>query len=173
MTAVILGIVLAIAFITDITKQRIPNALNIAGMAAGIVYHGWQGGWSGLAFALTGLVCGFLPMLILYLLRAVGAGDVKLFGALGAVAGAVFTLYAMFLSLLFAGILALFVLLWRSDRRNRLQQLGWSLVRLLMFKELAAWRTMTAREGALRIPFMWAVLPAFVYAYAAPPLLGI
>ncbi|UUZ79237.1 A24 family peptidase [Paenibacillus sp. P26] len=173
MTAVILGIVLAIAFITDITKQRIPNALNIAGMVRGYRISRLAGGWSGLAFALTGLVCGFLPMLILYLLRAVGAGDVKLFGALGAVAGAVFTLYAMFLSALFAGILALFVLLWRSDRRNRLQQLGWSLVRSLMFKELAAWRTMTAREGALRIPFMWAVLPAFVYAYAAPPLLGI
>ncbi|MCZ8515877.1 A24 family peptidase [Paenibacillus filicis] len=166
------GLLLACAFVTDVTKQRIPNRLTLPAAAAGLLVHAVMEGWSGLLFAAAGLACGFAPMFALYLARAVGAGDVKLFAAAGSILGAWYTLYAMYLSLVFAGILALLILLWRSDRGERLRHLGWTLVRLLLFRETQAWRSLSVKEGSLRFPLMWAVLPGFVYACAAEPIIG-
>ncbi len=100
------GMMLALAFATDIRKQIIPNWLTAAGIGAGLLGHGMAQGGYGLAFSAAGLACGFIPMLLLYAVGGVGAGDVKLFGALGAMTGAVFTLYAMVASLFFAGLIA-------------------------------------------------------------------
>ena len=44
-------------------------------------------GWPGLRFALKGLGLGFGVYLVLYALRAMGAGDVKLMAAVGAIVG--------------------------------------------------------------------------------------
>lgn len=57
-------------------------------------------------FAVAGLGTGFGFMLILYWMGAVGAGDVKLFGLIGAWTGAAFAwqsaLYSIFLQVLLA-----------------------------------------------------------------------
>ncbi|MCX6594095.1 MAG: A24 family peptidase [Acidobacteria bacterium] len=63
----------------DLRERRIPNWLCGAAFLAGVVWH-WRDGLAGagLAAAIYGT---------LFLLRGVGAGDVKLMMALGALAG--------------------------------------------------------------------------------------
>lgn len=166
------GALLAVAFVTDIGSRRIPNWLTAVGAVVGLIIHCVQGGWNGALFSLAGLLCGFCSMLVLYGMRAVGAGDVKLFGALGALTGAWFVLNAMFVTLIFAGMLAVLILLWRNDRLERTRRLWWSLLQLICFRDREAFRTMTPQHGALRFPLMWAALPGICYAYAAGPLFG-
>jgi prepilin peptidase CpaA len=60
----------------DVAFRRIPNRLTFGGLAAGLVLASVQGGWGGLGGALRGAVCGFATFFGLYLLRAMGAGDV-------------------------------------------------------------------------------------------------
>jgi prepilin peptidase CpaA len=84
---ILLGILVAVAAVTDIWFRRIPNWLVLAGVAAGLAWHLYSGGLSGLGRAATGLGVGFILYFPLFLLRALRGGDVKLLAAAGAIAG--------------------------------------------------------------------------------------
>jgi len=78
-----------VAAITDLRSRRIPNWLTLSGVLSGLgmnifLAEQW---WEGLKFSLIGLGAGFGLYVILYVLRAMGAGDVKLMAATGAIVG--------------------------------------------------------------------------------------
>ncbi len=80
------------AAIYDVRYRRIPNWLTLSGVLAGIamntfLYWDSPQRWYGCIFALKGLGLGFGLYLLLYALRAMGAGDVKLMAAVGAMVG--------------------------------------------------------------------------------------
>ncbi|WP_281887291.1 prepilin peptidase [Paenibacillus sp. YYML68] len=129
------GLYICTAFATDIRKQVIPNWLTIGGMIAGLIGYLVALGWEGLTYSAAGLACGFVPMLLLYLLRGVGAGDVKLFGAIGAMTGAAFALHAMAAALCMAGVIAVIVLAVRSDRAQRFARLNGLLLRVWLLRD--------------------------------------
>lgn len=100
---------LVLAAVIDYRTYRIPNWLTAAGMVLGLAYsigipltapHGFV--WS-----FSGLLVGLLLMLPLYLMRSMGAGDVKLVAMAGAYLGAVDVLFAALAALLVGGIAAL------------------------------------------------------------------
>lgn len=83
----LLALVLGAA-IYDVRYRRIPNWLTVGGAAIGVALNTFLGPpVGGLAFALKGLAMGFGAYLALYALHAMGAGDVKLMAAVGALAG--------------------------------------------------------------------------------------
>src|SRR6266404_73195 len=108
--------ILAIAVYGDVRRHRISNRLSLLGLMAGLglqyVGSGLQGVTSGLLGAGVGLAC-FAPF---YLLRSMGAGDVKLLAAVGAFLGPQGAFYAALFSLLAGGLGAIGYVLWRSLR---------------------------------------------------------
>src|SRR5580704_14799486 len=85
---VILVAMILTAAVYDILYRRIPNWLTIPGVLAGVALNSFlYQGWPGLRLSLLGLAVGFGSYFILYLLRAMGAGDVKLMAAIGAMVG--------------------------------------------------------------------------------------
>src|SRR6266699_5229766 len=84
---ILLGILVAVAALFDIRFRRIPNWLLLAGIIAGLAWNAYSSGWSGLGSGAAGLGLGFVLYFPLYLLRARGAGDVRLLAAVGAIAG--------------------------------------------------------------------------------------
>jgi len=80
-------IVAAIAAIWDLRTRRIPNWLVLAGLVAGFGLNGFLYGLPGLATAAIGMLTGFGIYLLLHLLRAMGAGDVKFMAAVGSLVG--------------------------------------------------------------------------------------
>src|ERR1051326_5539678 len=75
------------AAITDVRDRRIPNRLTYPAMIAGLAVQAALHGWRGLLLGLGGaLIFGGL-FLIFHLVRAMGAGDVKLAAALGFIIG--------------------------------------------------------------------------------------
>lgn len=93
----IAGLLAAIA--TDLRRRRIPNQLILACWAAAIGWHalGPAGAWSfdpvapgatGLPGGLLGLAALLAAYMPFYLLRIMGAGDVKLMSVVGAFFGA-------------------------------------------------------------------------------------
>src|SRR5438445_2863344 len=95
-TAMLAVAVAVCAAFTDITARRIPNRLTYPAMLAGLVWQVALHGWKGLLLSASGgLLFGGVLMLF-HLVRAMGAGDVKLATALGCMAGVVGTPQLMF-----------------------------------------------------------------------------
>ena len=80
-------IVAAVAGIWDLRTRRIPNWLVLSGLVAGFGLNGFLYGLAGLGTAAIGMATGFGIYLILHLLRAMGAGDVKFMAAVGSLTG--------------------------------------------------------------------------------------
>ncbi|HXG92281.1 MAG TPA: prepilin peptidase [Blastocatellia bacterium] len=104
-TALILLSVTA-AGLFDLRWRRIPNWLVLATIAASLIWHGLTGGLSGLWMSVAGLLVGTAILFPLFLMRGMGAGDVKLFGALGAAVTFKHVLTLFVLSAIIAGVMA-------------------------------------------------------------------
>jgi prepilin peptidase CpaA len=128
---ILLGILVAIAAIFDIRYRRIPNWLVLAGILVGFAWNASSSGWSGLGRASEGLGLGFILYFPLYLLRARGAGDVKLLAAVGAVTGPLNCLWIFLLTAVLGGIIAIVLLLFRGRVRQTFFNVGW-IIRDLM-----------------------------------------
>ena len=90
----------------DLKCKRIPNALIISGLAAGII-HTYETGASGGLGATLGNI--FFPILLLFfffLIRVIGAGDIKLFAVLAVFVGKDEVLRIMVLAFLVGGVYA-------------------------------------------------------------------
>ena len=107
---IVLLIILTAAAWTDIQRHRIPNILSLGGIVLGIAIHTWTSGTQGLLTGVGGAAVGMSIFLPFYLLRGMGAGDVKLMGTVGAFLGPKFALLATGLSLAAGGVLAITIL---------------------------------------------------------------
>jgi prepilin peptidase CpaA len=97
----------AAAAVRDLQTRRIPNGLVLAGAASGLALGAWSSGGSGLVEAFLGGLAGFLVFLPFFLLRGMGAGDVKLMGALGTCLGPLAILQVALAAAFAGAILAL------------------------------------------------------------------
>ena len=89
-----LAIGLLIAGVTDVREGRIPNWLTFSLAGFGMAVHGWHQGFSGLLLSVEGLAIGILCLIFFYIKGGMGAGDVKLLGAIGAILGPHLIIYA-------------------------------------------------------------------------------
>lgn len=71
----------------DVCYRRIPNPFVLATLIAGILINASFGGINGAVSSLSGCLIGFTLMFVLHVFGAMGAGDVKLFAAIGALTG--------------------------------------------------------------------------------------
>jgi prepilin peptidase CpaA len=131
---ILLGILVALAAIFDIRSRRIPNWLVLAGLIVGVGWNVYASGWSGLLRGAEGLGLGFILYFPLYLIRARGAGDVKLLAAVGAVVGPGNCLWIFLLTAVLGGAIALVLLMFRGRMRKTLFNVGWIIQDLLHFR---------------------------------------
>ena len=100
------------AAVVDVRQHKIPNVLTYPAMLTGIVLQVSLNGLKGLVTSIEGgLLFGGI-FLLFYVVRAMGAGDVKLAAALGFLVGAPASLRLMFATGIAGGILALAVALY-------------------------------------------------------------
>ena len=109
---VLLSSILVVAAIIDIRIQKIPNVLTFPTMVLGLIYYSITTGLDGLLFSLGGLALGIAIFFILYMMGGMGAGDIKLMGAVGAIIGSKGVLLTALLSAIVGGVYALIVLLF-------------------------------------------------------------
>jgi len=123
----------------DLRTRRIPNILTFGAAGAGLLFHLVVGGMSGGAESAAGWIVGVALMFALYALGGLGAGDVKLLGALGAWLGPVEVAWVVLFTGMAGGILALVVAATHGYLRQACRNL-WSL--------LAYWRLAGIRPMA-------------------------
>lgn len=100
----------------DMREHRIPNTLVMLTLALGIAWQIAVRGPDGGLLALAGIALGTAVLLPFYLSGAMGAGDVKFMGALGAALGPLGAAAACAMTLVAGSLLALAALGWRRWR---------------------------------------------------------
>ena len=115
-----LGVVLLSAVICDIWVAKIPNVITFPGIITGIIYHGTSHGLSGAVISIAGLLIGGAVFLPFYLLKGMGAGDIKLMGAVGALVGLKGVIPAIVFTALAGGIYALALIFFNPRALKRL-----------------------------------------------------
>ncbi len=114
---IILIVILVVAVYFDITEYRIPNQVTIGGILFGLVMGIVSGGIQGLYTSLLGGIVGFALLLLPFILGGVGAGDVKLLTAIGAIKGMEFILYTAGAMAIVGGLIALYYLSILKQRK--------------------------------------------------------
>ncbi len=113
----------------DLVTRRIPNGVVAVTAAAGLVAAAGGASDISVGSSLLGLGIGIMLMLPGHLFGATGAGDVKLFGAVGAVVGVERIMWAFGYTAIAGGVLALIWALHRGrltlTLRRVLGALGW------------------------------------------------
>jgi prepilin peptidase CpaA len=114
----ILITLLLVAVFTDIRKRRIPNWLTCSAVVVAMLYHGGAEGISGFIQAIEGLTLGMALLLPFYAAGGMGAGDVKLMGAVGALLGPKGVFIAFIFSALAGGVYALVLIVAMGRLRD-------------------------------------------------------
>jgi prepilin peptidase CpaA len=115
----------------DVRYRRIPNAFVLATLVSGLFINTVAGGLRGLAASLAGCALAFGLMLVLHVFGAMGAGDVKLFAAVGSVVGLPLVLPTFMVVLITGGFLAVLTILRAGTVITTMQRVLQILVGLL------------------------------------------
>ena len=91
----------------DVRYRRIPNKQVLMILLCGLGLNAFFGAWSGFLASLLGMVIAFGLMFMLHAFGTMGAGDVKLFAAIGAVLGSSLVLQTFLIVALTGGVLAI------------------------------------------------------------------
>lgn len=126
----LLALIVAPAAIIDLRWRRVPNWLTVSGVVLGIALNTILSATDGLWLSLKGLGLALLIYLPLYLLRGMGAGDVKLMAAVGAIVGPTDWLQIFIVTLVFGAVAAIILVLAKRRVKKTLQNMGVILVSL-------------------------------------------
>ncbi len=124
---IILLILLTIAAITDIMYRKIPNALTLPAVIIGLVYHAYLTGVDGFLFSTGGVFLGIGSLFLFYLLGMMGAGDVKLMGAVGSILGPAGVFQAFLFTAIAGGVYAIIALAVNGQLMQFLKRFVFSL----------------------------------------------
>lgn len=145
--AAVLAVLVAVAAVYDVRERRIPNWLCLAGFAAAFAVNlGWDlARGAGLALSVY---------LALFLIRAMGGGDLKLMVAAGALAGPSRWLLIFCLASILGGVVALAMIAMRRRLPGTLENIAVILGRLARGRAPHEGRPdLDVRTGAgLRLP---------------------
>jgi len=124
---IILICLLVISAIIDIKWKKIPNVLTFPAMIIGLVAHGFKNGASGFLYSIEGLLLGLALLIVFYFMGMMGAGDVKLMGAVGSILGPAGVFNAFLFTAIVGGIYAVIVLAYHGQLVGFMKRIAMSL----------------------------------------------
>jgi prepilin peptidase CpaA len=161
---------LAVAW--DLRQGRIPNRLTYGSMALGLLLRVVLGGGRGVLDGLAAGLAGGGVFLLFFLVRGMGAGDVKLMTAIGIWSGLRHLVVIMMVTAIAGGILALGYIVARKRGLSTLRNLG-SLLRFHVTVGLAPHPQINLENPqAVRIPYALAIAAGTYYTYGMMFLRG-
>lgn len=133
-TQALLAILVLTAGVYDIRFRRIPNLLVLAGLIAGFAWNIATSQMNGLILSAEGMGLAMLIYFPLYAIRAMGAGDVKLMAAVGALTGPRIWFLIFLCTAILGGVLALVLILWNRRLKTTAWNVGYIVRELVQFR---------------------------------------
>jgi prepilin peptidase CpaA len=148
---------LLLSLISDIKTYRIKNSITFPFVALGLITNFLSGGLQGLGDSLAAFILPPTLLIILYMARMLGAGDIKLFRAIGSIMGTHFVFHATICSFLCGGIIALAVIIIRKNGRQRMQHLIKYIKTCIATLSLHPYTTFEDKRDGAKFRFSYAI----------------
>ena len=99
-------ILLILSSATDLRYRKIPNLFTFPSLFIALLVYSFVGGVEGFLFSLHGLAAGFIIFFLPFAIGGMGAGDVKLMCAVGAVIGFSHTVVSILFITIVGGLMS-------------------------------------------------------------------
>jgi prepilin peptidase CpaA len=152
-------VLVATAAGADVRTRKIPNMITFPAMLLGVALHAALAGTAGFTSSLEGLAFAGGALMPGYLMRWMGAGDVKLMAAVGAWLGWPLGAIAVLASLVMGGVISLIVAVRRGILRQALTSAA-----LMAGSVLTPGGAGSPVTSGVRFPFALAVLAGSTFA---------
>ena len=153
------------AAVMDVQQHCIPNWLTYPGMALGVVLRWLFFGWKGLGSALTGCLLAGAIVFLFYMIRAMGAGDVKLLAAIGSIVGPSHAVVVLLATAVCGGVLAIVYAVYSRRVGETLRNVG----AVLQFHSSSGIQAHPEfnldNPSALRMPYGLAIAAGTLYTF--------
>ena len=165
--AVPMAALVVLAAGADVRTRKIPNVLTGPALVLGLATHFAIGGWTGFQSSFTGMLIAGAILLPGWLMRWMGAGDVKLMAAVGAWLAWPGALIGVLASLAAGGVIAIVY----AIRHRVLLPTMFGVVTLGAWTLSRGTRGMTPPivTSGVRFPFALAVLAGSIFALWVRP----
>lgn len=163
----LLIIIVAAAFF-DIKERRIPNWIILLGLIAGLALGALQSSTQ-LIFNVVGFFAGIMALMIPFGFGWMGAGDVKLFAAVGALVGYKALPRVFFYSCIVAGTIALIALALRRAREMSFKYFWADCKFMLLTLGTRLPESTPLDSGAYSVPWGVAIGAGTIMAYYFDP----
>lgn len=114
--------------------------------------------FNGVLHSLAATVLPVLLLIILYILRMLGAGDIKLFSAIGAIMGVKFILYTIIYSFLSGGVIALALISLRKNGKQRLTYLYTYIKNCILTRSFQQYTAFDDKSDGSKFHFSYAIV---------------
>lgn len=153
----ILVLILGISCYQDIRTHKIRNHVTLTASLAGLIMNTQQQGLPGLWFSFQGWLIPVLALMVLFKVKVTGAGDIKLFAAIGSMMGLHFVLYCFFYSLFFGALFAVMILIKRNNLIEKMTSVFYYLFLILSARQLFEYHSKDDRDS--KFAFTTAIVP--------------
>jgi prepilin peptidase CpaA len=116
----------------DAKVRRIPNKITFPAILFGLIMGLITGGWTGLLQSFISLLVGLGIFFIPFALGGMGAGDVKLMGAIGSLMGWHFSILTALYSALIGGGMVVVYILYTHKLKYSFMRIAYVFIHLLM-----------------------------------------
>jgi prepilin peptidase CpaA len=148
-----IGFFLTFCVMSDLATRRIPNALTLSGMGAGLLLGGISAGPAGLAASAGGMLLAIALLIMPFALGGIGGGDVKMMAAVGSLTGPRALLACLLVGMILGGLVAVGVL-WRRGRlTEKLHAVGAMMRSALLMRSLVPLRAPAQSENTVTLPY--------------------
>jgi prepilin peptidase CpaA len=151
-------IFLIVATVFDVRSHRIPNWLVFSGALVGIAYQALSPYDRGAIHSLAGMAVGLAAFMPLYMLRAMGAGDVKLMAMVGAFLGPASAIGAVLMTFIAGGVLAIAAAIWNGAMQTLVENLRFMMADMTMKVMTGSAAQVDARPASAgKVPYALAI----------------
>lgn len=159
----VLTVTLVLALYFDLRYRKIKNSITIPAAISGCVLNVFEHGSWGFVFSLKGWIIPVAALIILYSINVMGAGDIKLFAAIGSIMGASFAAYSIVFSIYFGAVISLLILIKNRSFYEKISKLFSYLWYCFAVKKLVPYSHKGDNDS--KFPFSLAVVPAVVVEF--------
>lgn len=147
----------SICLYTDIKYKKVKNKVLMPFALLGLMINLGVYGMSGVRNSVIAALIPFLILFLLYALRTLGAGDVKLFCVIGILGGENFIINNMLYSFVASGILSLFIIIRRKNFIKRIKYFFNYFVCLILSRKFVPYSDFNEHTSRDKFQFVYGI----------------